>query len=97
MLTTGLQKQTVRTGHITVFDEVEIGLELHRIARLAEHLKVDTRMDEPLALAPSKIEQKLAWRLRLLGTQGRGGIALAAIELMLWDAWRPVTARRSYA
>jgi hypothetical protein len=42
MLTTGLQKQALRTPHITLFDEVEIGLEPHRIARLVEHLKADT-------------------------------------------------------
>ena len=42
MLTTGLQRQSLRTGHITLFDEVEIGLEPHRIARLLEHLKADT-------------------------------------------------------
>ena len=42
MLTTGLQKQALRAPHITLFDEVEIGLEPHRIARLVEHLKTDT-------------------------------------------------------
>jgi len=42
MLTTGLQKQALRAPHITLFDEVEIGLEPHRIARLVEHLKADT-------------------------------------------------------
>jgi hypothetical protein len=42
MLTTGLQKDTLRTPHITLFDEVEIGLEPHRIARLMHHLKEDT-------------------------------------------------------
>ena len=42
MLTTGLQKQALRTPHITLFDEVEIGLEPHRIARLVQHLKDDT-------------------------------------------------------
>jgi hypothetical protein len=42
MVTTGLQRQSLRTGHITLFDEVEIGLEPHRIARLVEHLKTDT-------------------------------------------------------
>ena len=41
MLSTGLQKQALRTPHITLFDEVEIGLEPHRIARLVEHLKAD--------------------------------------------------------
>ena len=42
MLTTGLQKQTLHTPHVTLFDEVEIGLEPYRIARLIEHLKTDT-------------------------------------------------------
>jgi putative ATP-dependent endonuclease of the OLD family len=42
MLTTGLQKQALRAPHVTLFDEVEIGLEPHRIARLIQHLKEDT-------------------------------------------------------
>ena len=37
-------------------------------------------------LAPANIEQKLAKRFRLLGTQGLVGIALAAIDMALWDA-----------
>lgn len=41
MLTIGLQKQALRMPHITLFDEVEIGLEPHRIARLLKHLKED--------------------------------------------------------
>jgi mandelate racemase len=45
---------------------------------------------EPLvkgeALAPAELEQKLARRFRLLGTQGLVGIALAAIDMALWDA-----------
>src|SRR5207302_64559 len=38
------------------------------------------------ALAPVEIEQRLARRFRLLGTQGLVGIALAAIDMALWDA-----------
>lgn len=38
------------------------------------------------ALAPVDIEQKLAKRFRLLGTQGLVGMALAAIDMALWDA-----------
>ena len=38
------------------------------------------------ALAPAEIEQRLAKRFRLLGTQGLVGIALAAIDMALWDA-----------
>jgi mandelate racemase len=37
-------------------------------------------------LAPAEIEQKLHKRFRLLGTQGLVGIALAAIDMALWDA-----------
>ena len=38
------------------------------------------------ALAPAEIEQKLARRFRLLGTQGLVGMALAAIDMAVWDA-----------
>ena len=41
MLTTGLQRQALQKPHITLFDEVELGLEPHRIARLLQHLKKD--------------------------------------------------------
>ena len=37
-------------------------------------------------LAPLELEQKLARRFRLLGTQGLVGMALAGIDMALWDA-----------
>jgi len=37
-------------------------------------------------LAPLEIEQKLSRRFRLLGTQGLVGMALAGIDMALWDA-----------
>jgi mandelate racemase len=37
-------------------------------------------------LAPGEIELKLARRFRLLGTQGLVGMALAGIDMALWDA-----------
>jgi mandelate racemase len=37
-------------------------------------------------LAPAVIEQNLASRFRLLGTQGLVGMALAGIDMALWDA-----------
>jgi len=37
-------------------------------------------------LAPHEIEHKLAQKFRLLGTQGLVGMALAAIDMALWDA-----------
>jgi mandelate racemase len=45
---------------------------------------------EPLikgdAVAPAEVERKLSARFRLLGTQGLVGMALAAIDMALWDA-----------
>src|SRR5580658_3908597 len=45
---------------------------------------------EPLVkgepLAPSEIEHRLARRFRLLGAQGLVGMALAGIDMALWDA-----------
>jgi mandelate racemase len=38
------------------------------------------------AVAPVEIEQKLARRFRLLGRQGLLGMALAGIDMALWDA-----------
>jgi len=37
-------------------------------------------------LAPAELEQQLARRFRLLGTQGLVGMALAAIDMACWDA-----------
>jgi mandelate racemase len=37
-------------------------------------------------LAPLEIEQKLSRRFRLLGTQGLIGMAMAGIDMALWDA-----------
>src|SRR5271169_867988 len=37
-------------------------------------------------LAPAEIERKLAARFRLMGTQGLAGMALAGIDMALWDA-----------
>ena len=38
------------------------------------------------ALAPAETEQQLTRRFRLLGSQGLVGMALAAIDMALWDA-----------
>src|SRR6185503_17440559 len=37
-------------------------------------------------LAPAEIARKLSRRFRLLGTQGLVGMALAGIDMALWDA-----------
>lgn len=41
MLLCGIQKKGLEEGHITLFDEVEFGLEPHRIARLIKHVRED--------------------------------------------------------
>lgn len=41
MLLCGIQKMGFEEGHITLFDEVEFGLEPHRIARLIKHIRED--------------------------------------------------------
>lgn len=41
---------------------------------------------ENQALAPTELEAQLSRRFRMLGTQGLVGMALAAIDMALWDA-----------
>lgn len=43
MLLCGIQTQGLADGHITIFDEIEFGLEPHRIARLIKHIKADEK------------------------------------------------------
>lgn len=43
MLLCGIQTQGLADGHITIFDEIEFGLEPHRIARLIKHIKADKK------------------------------------------------------
>ena len=43
MLLCGIQKMGLEEGHITLFDEVEFGLEPHRITRLIKHIREDKR------------------------------------------------------
>ncbi|MES2952869.1 MAG: enolase C-terminal domain-like protein [Pseudomonadota bacterium] len=68
-------------GHSVVFTYTPTALK--PTAELVQNL-------EPLVvgqpLAPLLLEQELAKRFRLLGTQGLVGMALAAIDMALWDA-----------
>ena len=43
MLQCGIQKAGLEEGHITLFDELEFGLEPHRITRLIKHIREDKR------------------------------------------------------
>jgi mandelate racemase len=69
------------TGHSIVFTYTSIALA--PTATLIQNLET-LIAGEPLA--PAHVEQKLSRRFRLLGPQGLVGIALAAIDMALWDA-----------
>jgi mandelate racemase len=69
------------TGHSVVFTYTAAAL--NPVAELIRNIEGLVKDD---ALAPIEIEQKLARRFRLLGTQGLVGMALAAIDMALWDA-----------
>lgn len=69
------------TGHSMVFTYTPAALK--PTAELIQNIEPMVKGE---TLAPSEIEQKLSKRFRLLGTQGLVGIALAAIDMALWDA-----------
>jgi mandelate racemase len=68
-------------GHSIVFTYTPVALKpvADLVSGFGEWIKGD-------AAAPHDVEQKLARRLRLLGPQGLTGIAVAAIDMALWDA-----------
>ena len=68
-------------GHSVVFTYTPMAL--RPVAELVRNFEALVK-GEPLA--PADIEQKLARRFRLLGPQGLVGIAVAAIDMALWDA-----------
>jgi mandelate racemase len=68
-------------GHGIVFTYAAAALE--PAAQLVQNL---APLVEHEVLAPAAIEQNLARRFRLLGTQGLVGMALAGIDMALWDA-----------
>ena len=68
-------------GHSMVFTYTPAALK--PVAELLRNFEALV-IGEPLA--PAEIAQKLIARFRLLGTQGLVGIALAAIDMALWDA-----------
>ena len=68
-------------GHSMVFTYTPAALK--PVADLVSNFADWIKGDEA---APQTIEQKLARRLRLLGQQGLTGIAMAAIDMALWDA-----------
>jgi mandelate racemase len=68
-------------GHSIIFTYTAAALE--PTAGLIRNLEALLKGER---LAPQEIEHKLASRFRLLGTQGLVGMALAAVDMALWDA-----------
>lgn len=68
-------------GHSMVFTYTPVALK-----STAELIQNCEALVQGEVLAPAAIEQNLAKRFRLLGTQGLVGMALAAIDMALWDA-----------
>jgi mandelate racemase len=69
------------SGHSIVFTYTPAALK--PTAELIQNCETLVKGD---VLAPAEMEQKLVKRFRLLGTQGLVGMALAAIDMALWDA-----------
>jgi len=81
LVLTDVLTDTGVTGHSMIFTYTPAALK--PTADLIRNLEPLVKGSE---LAPREIEQKLAGRFRLLGSQGLVGMALAAIDMALWDA-----------
>ena len=81
LILTDVITNTGISGHSIVFTYTPAALK--PTAELIQNFEVLVKGD---VLAPAEIEQKLNKQFRLLGTQGLVGMALAAIDMALWDA-----------
>ena len=83
MLLCGIQKENLEERHITLFDELELGLEPHRIARLIKHITDDatgqyflTTHSPPvlreLTANQLHVVHKLAGNVKVVATSGKG-------------------------
>lgn len=81
LVLTDILTDTGISGHSIVFTYTPAALK--PTADLIQNFEALVQGD---ILAPGEIEQKLAKRFRLLGTQGLVGIAISAIDMAVWDA-----------
>ena len=81
LVLTDILTDTGISGHSIVFTYTPAALK--PTAELIQYFEALVQSD---VLAPAEVEQKLAKRFRLLGPQGLVGMALAAIDMALWDA-----------
>ncbi|MFD1557462.1 ATP-dependent endonuclease [Paraburkholderia silviterrae] len=74
MLLCGIQKMGLEEGHITLFDEVEFGLEPHRITRLIKHIREDKRGQYFLTThSPTVLRELTVKELHVV--HSKGGVA----------------------
>ena len=73
MLLCGIQKMGLEEGHITLFDEVEFGLEPHRITRLIKHVREDQRGQYFLTTHSLTVLRELTVK-ELYVVHSRGGV-----------------------
>lgn len=82
MLLCGIQKENLEERHVTLFDELELGLEPHRIARLIKHIKGDATgqyfltTHSPSVLRELTVDQlhvvhKVAGEVKVVATVGK--------------------------
>ena len=73
MLLCGIQKMGLEEGHITLFDEVEFGLEPHRITRVIKHVREDQRGQYFLTTHSPTVLRELTVK-ELYVVHSRGGV-----------------------
>ena len=73
MLLCGIQTMSLEEGHITLFDEVEFGLEPHRITRLIKHVRKDRRGQYFLTTHSPTVLRELTVK-ELYVVHSRGGV-----------------------
>ena len=71
MLLCGIQKMGLEEGHITLFDEVEFGLEPYRITRLIKHIREDERGQYFLTThSPTVLRELTVQELHVVHSEG---------------------------
>jgi putative ATP-dependent endonuclease of OLD family len=80
MLMCGIQTENLEERHVTLFDELELGLEPHRIARLIKHIKSDTAGQYFLTThSPSVLRELAAHQLHIVHRVA-GNVEIVATE-----------------
>jgi hypothetical protein len=89
MLLCGIQQEGLENQHITLFDELEYGLEPHRVARLIKHIREDQKgqyfltTHSPTVLRELEVEQLYVLRKEAAGVRviAAAGKALEGLNI----------------